>query len=62
MKWHFELEIKTLREAPRDPEKLRKLLKENAEKEDTMRIKEIERLVTEMEMLWFVLHTLRVKK
>ncbi len=56
MKGHFKLEIKTLREAPRDPDKLRKLLKEKQrEWEDTMKIDEIERLITEMEMLRFVL-------
>ena len=57
MKRHWELEIKTLREAPRDPDKLRKMLKEKQREweEDTMKIDVIERLVTEMEMLQFVL-------
>ena len=56
MKRHFELEIKILREAPRDADKLRMLLKaERVEWEDTMKIGELERLVTEIEMLKFVL-------
>jgi hypothetical protein len=56
MKRHWELEIKTLREAPRDQDKLSKLLEEKHRQwEDTMKIDEIERLLTEMEMLRFVL-------
>ena len=56
IKKHFELEIKTLREAPRDPDKLRKLVKaKQREWKDTMKIEDLQRLVTEIEMLRFVL-------
>jgi hypothetical protein len=56
MKRHFELEIKTLREAPRDPDKLRRLLKaKQIEWEEARHIEDIQRLVTEIEMLKFVL-------
>ncbi len=56
MKRHFELEIKTLRDAPRDADKLRRLLQAKLrEYEDTMKIEDLERIVTEMEMLRFVL-------
>jgi|SRR5215204_1602811 len=56
MKRHFELEIKALREAPRDPDKLRKLLKaKQREWEEARHIEDIQRLVTEIEMLKFVL-------
>jgi len=56
MKRHFELEIKTLREAPRDPDKLRRLLKaKQIEWEEARHIEDILRLVTEIEMLKFVL-------
>ncbi len=53
---HFELQIRTLRDAPRDPGKLREILKvkqEDCEKADDSEY--IERLVTEIEMLKFVL-------
>ena len=56
MKRHWELEIKILREAPRDRDKLRKLVKaKQKEWEDTIKIEDLERIVTEMEMLRFVL-------
>jgi hypothetical protein len=56
IKKHFELEIKTLREAPRDADKLRKLVKaKQREWEDTMKIEDLQRLVTETEMLRFLL-------
>jgi hypothetical protein len=51
---HFKLKIKTLENAPRDVDKLSQLLqsKEEREKKDeAMHIKDIERLVTEIEML-----------
>ena len=55
-KRHWELEIKTLRDAPRDPEKLRNILKVKQEEygkaEDS---EDIERLIPEIEMLKFVL-------
>jgi hypothetical protein len=51
MKRHFELEIETLQNAPRDEDKLRELLKlKEKEIEDT------QRLVTEIEMLKVVLY------
>jgi len=60
IKRHFEAEIKVLREAPRDPDKLRKLVKaKRREYEDTRKIEELERLVTEIEMLKFVLFLVR---
>jgi hypothetical protein len=50
---HFKLQIKTLQNAPRDPDKLERLLKlkERKKEEEAMHIKDIERLVTEIEML-----------
>jgi len=56
MKKHWESEIKILREAPRDPDKLRKLVKaKQRELEDAMKIEDTERLFPEIEMLRFVL-------
>jgi len=56
IKRHFELEIKTLREAPRDKDKLRKLIKaKQIELEDAIKIEDTERLFPEVEMLRFVL-------
>ena len=53
---HFELEIMTLREAPRDKDKLRKLVKaKQRELEDAIKIEDTERLFPEIEMLRFVL-------
>ncbi len=63
MKRHFKLEIKTLSEAPRDVDKLRRILiSKQIEWEDTMKIEEIERLATEIEMLRFVLCAVRMNK
>jgi hypothetical protein len=54
---HLELEIKTLRNAPRDAEKLEKLLKaKQRQKEEAMHIEDIQRLVTEIEMLKVILY------
>ncbi|MDQ3836745.1 MAG: hypothetical protein M3270_07415 [Thermoproteota archaeon] len=56
MKRHWELEIRTLQEAPRDAEKLRKLLE--AKRKEYEEAEDYEtrcRLVTEIEMLRFVL-------
>jgi hypothetical protein len=52
------LKIKTLQNAPRDPDKLERLLKlkEREKEEKAMDIKDIERLVTEIEMLRVVLY------
>lgn len=56
MKNHWELEIKTLRDAPRDIGKLSSLLKvEQGEYERAIDIEDIQRLVTKIEMLKFVL-------
>jgi hypothetical protein len=52
MKRHLELEIKTLQNAPRDADKLRKLLElKQRQKEEAMHIQDTQRLVTEIEML-----------
>ena len=56
IKRHFEAEIKVLREAPRDPDKLRKLVKaKQIELENAIKIEDIERLFPEIEMLRLVL-------
>jgi len=53
---HWESEIKTLRDAPRDADKLRSLLKlKHKEYEEATLIEDVQRLVTEIEMLKFVL-------
>ena len=57
MKRHLELEIKTLQNAPRDADKLRKLLEvKQRQKEEAMHIEDTQRLVTEIEMLKVVLY------
>jgi methyl coenzyme M reductase beta subunit len=57
MKRHFELEIKTLQNAPRDADKLRKLLEvKQRQKEEAMHIEDTQRLVTEIEILKLVLY------
>src|SRR5215204_2146659 len=58
MKRHLELEIKTLQNAPRDPDKLRQLLKvKQRQKEEADHIEDTQRLVTEeIEMLKVVMH------
>ena len=57
MKRHLELEIKTLQNAPRDPDKLRQLLKvKQRQKEEADHIEDTQRLVTEIEILKVVLH------
>lgn len=53
---HSELQIKTLQDAPRGPDRLRGLLKvKQKEYEKAEDSEDIERLVTEIEMLKFVL-------
>ncbi len=58
-KRHLEVQIETLRNAPRDPEKLENLLKlKRRQKGDATEREDTERLVTEIEMLksccfWF---------
>jgi hypothetical protein len=57
MKKHLELEIKTLENAPRDADKLRKLLQvKQKQKEEAMHMEDTQRLVTEIEMLKVVLY------
>ena len=57
MKKHLELEIKTLKNAPRDASKLRRLLDiKQRQKEEAMHIEDTQRLVTETEMLNVVLY------
>jgi hypothetical protein len=55
-KKHWELQIKTLQDAPRDPDKLRQIVKvRQKEYEKAEDSEDIERLVPEIEMLKFVL-------
>jgi hypothetical protein len=52
MKKHLELEIRTLQNAPRDAEKLRRLIDiKQRQKEQAMHMEDTQRLVTEIEML-----------
>jgi hypothetical protein len=56
---HLELQIKTLQNAPRDPDKLERLLKSKRrqkKEEEAMYFEDTERLVTEIEMLKVVLY------
>jgi hypothetical protein len=54
---HFKLKIKTLQNAPRDADKLQRLLRaKERENDEAMHMKDIERLVTEIEMLRVVLY------
>jgi hypothetical protein len=56
LKRHLEPQIKTLENAPRDADKLRRLLQvKERQKEEAMHIEDTQRLVTEMEMLRVVL-------
>jgi hypothetical protein len=56
IKRHLELEIRTLQNAPRDEEKLERILKrKEREKEEAIHIKDTQRLVTEIEMLKVVI-------
>jgi hypothetical protein len=56
MKQHWESEIKILRDAPRDLHKLGEILKAKQEEyEKAIDSEDIERLVSEIEMLKFVL-------
>ena len=57
-KRHLELQIKTLQNAPRDPDKLERLLKSKRRQneEEVMYFEETERIVTEIEMLKVVLY------
>ena len=54
---HFKLQVKTLQNAPRDPDKLERLLKiKRRQKEESVRIEDTQKLVTEIEMLKVVLY------
>ncbi len=56
VKRHLQLEIKTLQNAPRDADKLRKLLEiKQRQKEEAIHIEGTQRLVTEIELLKVVL-------
>ena len=61
MRRHLELQIKTLQNAPRDPDKLERLLKSKRrqKEEEAMHIEDTERLVTEIEKLKVVLFLVR---
>jgi hypothetical protein len=53
----YELQIRTLQDAPRDGDKLERLLKiKQREKQEARYIEETERLATEIEMLKVVLY------
>jgi hypothetical protein len=57
VKKHYELQIKTLQNAPRDVDKLERLLKvKQRQKEEAMYMEDTQRLVTEIEMLKVVLY------
>jgi hypothetical protein len=58
IKKHYELQIKTLQNAPRDADKLERLLKakERQKEEEAMYMKDTQRSVTEIEMLRVVLY------
>ena len=63
MKIHLELEIRTLQNAPRDADKLRRLLEiRQRQKDEAMHIEDTQRLVTEIEMLKVILFLVRRKK
>jgi hypothetical protein len=53
----LELQIKTLQNAPRDPDKLKRLLRlKERQKDEAMHMEDTQRLVIEIEMLKVVLH------
>jgi hypothetical protein len=55
-KRHFQLQIKTLQNAPRDAATLEQIIKtKERENAEAMRIDDTQRLVTEIDMLKFVL-------
>jgi hypothetical protein len=56
MKKHLELEIKILQNAPRDPDKIERLLQvKERQKEEAIHIEDTQRLVTKIEILKVVL-------
>jgi hypothetical protein len=63
IKRHLELKIRTLQNAPRDEEKLERILKrKEREKEEAIHIEDSQRLVTEIEMLKVVLCSVHRKQ
>jgi hypothetical protein len=63
MKKHLELEIKTLQNAPRDADRLRRLLEiKRRQKDEADHIEDTQRLVTEIEMLEVVLYLVSRKR
>jgi hypothetical protein len=63
MKRHLELEIKTLENAPRDADKLRRLLEvKQRQKDEANFIEDTQRFVTEIEMLKVVLYLVSRRK
>ena len=63
MKKHWELEIKILQNAPRDADKLERLLQvKQKQKDEAMHMEETQRLVTEIEMLKVVMYQVCRKK
>jgi hypothetical protein len=63
MKKHLELEIKTLENAPRDADRVRRLLQiKQRQKEEAMHIEDTQRLVAEIEMLKVVLYLEMARK
>jgi hypothetical protein len=62
-KRHSELQIKTLQNAPRDASKLEQIIKaKERENEKARHIEDTQRLVTEIEMLKFVLYLVEQKQ
>jgi methyl coenzyme M reductase beta subunit len=63
MKRHLELEIKTLQNAPRDADKLERLLTvKERQKEEAMHMEDTQKLVTEIEMLRIVLYLVNMNR
>jgi hypothetical protein len=60
MRRHLELQIKTLQNAPRDADKLERILqvKQRQKEEEAMYFEDTQRLVAEIEMLKVVLYLL----
>ena len=62
-KRHLELEIKALQNAPRDADKLERLLQvKQRQKEEALHIDDTQRLVTVIEMLKVVLYLVMRKR
>jgi hypothetical protein len=63
IKRHFELEIKTLQNAPRDEDRLEWLLKRKEKtKEEAMHMEDTQRLFAEIEMLKVVFYLVSSRK